>query len=625
MHHTLQQLPTLAAFAAVLFCTSAMPGAAQPASPAPLGAPFSFERLQARARDLAATPYQARASRVPPVLQNLDYDRHRDIRFDPAQSLWRAENLPFQLQFFHPGFIQRHTVQIHEVVDGHERPVPFAQKLFDYGKNTGLDGAIPSDMGFSGLRVTTPLNTPGHFDELIVFQGASYFRALSRGARYGLSARGLALNTAEPGGEEFPVFEEFWVERPRPGAREIVIHALLDSPGVAGAYQFSIAPGDDTVARVRATLFLRAGAENTVRVLGVAPLTSMFWFGENSTRRFEDLRPEVHDSDGLAMHTGAGEWIWRPLDNPRAVRAAAFTDQNPRGFGLAQRDRAFSSYEDIEAAYHLRPSAWVEPVGDWGRGEVRLVEIPTPDETNDNIVAFWVPGQLPPAGRPLTLEYRLHWHTGAARLAQPPGGRVIATRQGHSKTHEPELRRFWVDFENVSPSMPPLGDRSTGATPPADDRSAGIPAREIADKHVHAPVSATAAAATAATPSATVGPDLASGRARQTRLDTRSPPAPATATSTTATGATTTTTTTTTTAATTATAAATTTAIEAVVTVGDGAKLVHAGVEQNPFNRTWRAAFAIKPDGSGNPVELRCFLRDATGALTETWSYLWNQ
>lgn len=488
--------------------------------------PFSFELLQARARDLAAAPYQVRASRVPRVLQDLDYDRHRDIRFDPAQSLWRAENLPFRLQFFHPGFIQRHTVQIHEIVDGHERPIPFAQKFFDYGKNTGLDGTIPSDMGFSGLRVSAPLNTRDYFDELVVFQGASYFRALSRGARYGLSARGLALNTAEPGGEEFPVFEEFWVVRPRPGAREIVIHALLDSPGVAGAYQFSIAPGDDTVARVRAVLFLRAGAEKTVRVLGVAPLTSMFWFGENSADRFEDLRPEVHDSDGLAIHTGAGEWIWRPLDNPRAVRTAAFADQNPRGFGLAQRDRAFASYEDIEAAYHLRPSAWVEPVGDWGRGEVRLVEIPTPDETNDNIVAFWVPGQLPPAGHPLTLEYRLHWHTGAAGVARPPGGRVIATRQGHSKTHEPGLRRFWVDFDG--------------------DGLAGLPAG--------------------------------------------------------------------------------TGGIEAVVTVGDGAKLVHTGVEKNPFNRTWRAAFAIRPDGSGKPVELRCFLRDtvAGAGLTETWSYLWG-
>ncbi|MDR2673485.1 MAG: glucan biosynthesis protein [Opitutaceae bacterium] len=588
------------------------------------GGPFSFALLQDRARALAAAPWQARASRVPGPLLALDYDRHRDIRFDPAQSLWRAENLPFRLQFFHPGFIHGRTVRVHEAADGRAREIPFSKNLFDYGKNTALAAALSDDsagMGFSGLRVLTPLNTPGRFDELIVFQGASYFRALPRGARYGLSARGLALNTAEPGGEEFPVFEEFWAGRPGPGAREIVIHALLDSPGVAGAYQFSIAPGAATVARVRAVLFLRAGAEKNVRVLGIAPLTSMFWFGENSPARHGDLRPEVHDSDGLALHTGAGEWLWRPLDNPRAVRTAAFSDRNPRGFGLAQRDRAFASYEDIEAAYHLRPSAWVEPVGDWGRGEVRLVEIPTPDETNDNIVAFWTPAQLPPAGHPLAFEYRLHWHLDAAAagttaatagkgarapdpwpaadaatdaadaadaataggatdaaaaatpssaataaIAQPPGGRVVATRQGRSLTHEPDLRRFWVDF--------------------AGNGLAELPA------------------------------DAAG--------------------------------------------------IEAVVTVGDGAKLAHAGVEKNPFNRTWRAAFAIKPDGSGRPVELRCFLRAAAAAataasssagpgatattagpgataagasaaaassdgpgpaaaLTETWSYLWNQ
>ncbi|MDR0901945.1 MAG: glucan biosynthesis protein [Opitutaceae bacterium] len=489
------------------------------------GGAFSFETLQARARGLAAAPYKARESRVPAALQKLDYDQHRDIRFDPARALWRAEKLPFQLQFFHPGFIQRHTVQIHEVAGGRARLIPFDQELFDYGKNTGLGGAIPAGMGFSGLRVSAPLNSRDHFDELVVFQGASYFRALPRGARYGLSARGLALNTAEPGGEEFPMFEEFWVGRPAPGAREIVIYALLDSPGAAGAYQFSIAPGDNTVARVSAVLFLRDGAGENIKVFGVAPLTSMFWFGENSPGRFEDLRPEVHDSDGLALHTGAGEWIWRPLDNPRAVRASAFADENPRGFGLAQRDRAFASYEDIEAAYHLRPSAWVEPVGDWGRGEVRLVEIPTPDETNDNIVAFWAPAQLPPAGRPLALEYRLHWHTGGAAVAQPPGGRVIATRQGRSQTHEPGLRRFWVDFDGGA-----LAELPAGAT-----------------------------------------------------------------------------------------------GVEAVVTVGDGARLVHSGVEKNPFNRTWRAAFAIKPDGSGRPVELRCFLRDDAAALTETWSYLWNE
>lgn len=481
---------------------------------------FDFGMLQQRAKDLAAKPYVPRPSRVPERLRALTYDQHRDIRFSPDHAWWRDEKLPFQLQFFHPGFILRQTVQISEVDDGKATPIPFDKSLFNYGQNRDL-GEIPGDMGYSGFRIHYALNNPDYLDELAVFQGASYFRALGRFLHYGLSARGLALNTAEAGGEEFPVFEEFYIEKPRRRAKEIVVYALLDSPSVSGAYRFAIDPGDDTVMTVRAAVYVRKGA--AVRAFGMAPLTSMFWHGENSGTSNGDLRPEVHDSDGLLMERGNGEWLWRPLANPAQMRVVSFFDENPKGFGLVQRDRDFAHYQDLEAYYHQRPSAWIEPVGDWGRGMVRLVELNTLDETNDNIVAFWVPEQLPAPGQPVEFSYKLHWFQESTGGKKPPAGYAIATRIGQSKTHEPELIRFWVDFDGAQ-----LQKRGADA------------------------------------------------------------------------------------------------GLEAVVSVGDGAKLVHQAVQKNTFDGTWRVAFALKPDGSKRPVELRCFLRKDPHVLTETWTYLWN-
>lgn len=483
--------------------------------------PFDLEVLQFRAKALAAKPYEARPSKVPKQLSELTYDQYRLIRFDGDHAWWRPERLPFQLQFFHPGFIYTKTVQMFEVNRGEVRPIDFSSKLFQYGNNLDV-GEVPGDVGYTGFRVHYPLNSPSYFDELAVFQGASYFRALGQGMRYGLSARGLALNTGEPGGEEFPIFEEFYVQRPAPDAKDLTVFALLDSPSVAGAYRFIIKPGASTVINVTGIVYQRAAT--SIKSFGMAPLTSMFWYGENSRGDHGDLRPEVHDSDGLMIERGSGEWLWRPLDNPGAVRVLSFNDENPRGFGLIQRDRRFESYEDLEAAYQLRPSAWVEPVGSWGRGAVRLVEIPTPDETNDNMVAFWVPEKLPEPGRPIKFEYNLHWYMdGTAANRRPPAGYAIATRIGRSRTHEKDLERFWVDFD---------------------------------------------------------GPYLHN--------------------------------------------AAFNPGIQAVVTVGEGAKLVHQDLQKNPFNGTWRVAFALKPDGSGKPVELRCFLKRDPHILTETWSYLWT-
>ena len=412
------------------------------------GLSFDFEDVAARAKTLADKPYQKPANEVPRELLDLSYDQYRDIRFKPDKALWRGNKFPFELQFFHPGLYYDQPVRLNLISSEGVRPLQFDPDSFDYGRNT-LDRSKLGDIGYAGFRVHFPLNQREYKDELIVFQGASYFRALGRGQRYGLSARGLAVDTGEMSGEEFPTFTEFWIEWPRAEDQELTIYALLDSRRVSGAYRFRLKPGDSTVTEVQARLYLREKPGK----LGIAPLTSMFLFGENQAPRSEDYRPEVHDSDGLMIQTDR-EWIWRPLVNPRRLTISSFSALNPRGFGLMQRDRSFARYEDLEARYDLRPSAWITPRGDWGAGRVELVQIPTPDETNDNIVAYWVPDTLPPPGQPLDLQYTLGWQS--KNETRPPLARVTQTRRGHGWIQEEDdSLRFNIDFEGgILPDLP---------------------------------------------------------------------------------------------------------------------------------------------------------------------------
>lgn len=420
-------------------------------------APMNYERLTEQARALAAQRWQPTPSRTPDALRQLSYDQMRAIRFKPERALWRSDAGPYELMLFHLGKYQTEPVRLHELRADGEQLLPYQAADFDYGFNQQLDPAAWGDIGHAGFRVHAALNQPGYKDELAVFQGASYFRALGRGQHYGLSARGLAVDTVGGTGEEFPRFTDFWIVHPgavapaAPGVAAaptapLVVLALMDSPRVAGAYRFEISPGLSTRMTVQATLFLRDG---TVRIstLGIAPLTSMFNHGENQPHR-EDFRPEVHDSDGLMLATGEGEWLWRPLQNPRHPLVTSFATRSPRGFGLMQRDRQFSSYEDAEARYEARPSAWVTPLGDWGAGRVELVQLPTPDETHDNIVAYWVPAQLPAPGQPLALSWQIDWQGDAQQ--RPPAAWVAQTRTGRGfaalQRHE---QQFIVDFAGV--------------------------------------------------------------------------------------------------------------------------------------------------------------------------------
>ena len=397
---------------------------------------FQFEDVAALAKKIAAEPFRPPPS-VPEFLTAISYDDYRDIRFKPERSWWR-DGGNFQIQLIHPGLYYNHAVKINTIERGVVRAATFSPQLFTYGKNKFTE-KIPADLGFAGFRIAHPFYRRSEFNHTIVFAGASYFRAVAKGQVFGLSARGLAIDTGLPSGEEFPSFREFWLERPARGARAMTLYALLDSPSVAGAYSFLVQPGERTLVTVRARLYLR----KAVKELGIAPLTSMFLYGEEKPRPAEDWRPEVHDSDGLLIHSAGGEWLWRPLNNGEKLRVSYFEFDNPRGFGLLQRDRNFSDYQDLETRHELRPNAWITPIGNWGKGQVKLVEIPSRKEINDNIVAYWLPRAVPPVGQAFEVAYQISFQS-----EDPFGtisGRATATRTGVGQREE--WKRFIVDFE----------------------------------------------------------------------------------------------------------------------------------------------------------------------------------
>lgn len=416
---------------------------------------FSLDDVAALAREQAKVAFKPASVVIPQELANLDYDGYRDIRFNAESTLWRADKLPYEANFFHVGGISE-SVRINVITPRGSQPIPYNPAEFNFGKNN-LAPQTWGNLGFGGLRMFSNLNAADYKDELLVFSGASYFRALGAGQRYGLSARGLAVDTAGSSQEEFPRFTEFWLEKPTMGAKQLTVYALMDSARMTGAYRFDIKPGEQTVTEVSARIFMRP-TDNPIATLGLAPLTSMFFSGENYPRA-GDFRPEVHDSDGLMIATGDGEWLWRPLQNPAGAITTSFNMQSLKGFGLMQRDRAFNSYEDTEARYELRPSAWVTPLGDWGAGRVELLQFATPNETQDNVAAYWVPAKMPPPGQSMDFAYTVHWQGKNQQL--PPNGWVVQSRRGTGLTKPvadaaAQPIQFVVDF--AGPALDALPD-----------------------------------------------------------------------------------------------------------------------------------------------------------------------
>ena len=389
---------------------------------------FDFDDVAREADRVARAPYRQPPT-ADPALAGLSYDAYRKQRFRPDQSTWRGSGTPFELQYFSLGRTFARPLTLYEVVGSEVRPLNVPASVFE--------GGAPA--GAAGVRVHRWVDKPRRqSEEMVAFLGASYYRMVAQGLSYGLSARGLAVDTVGGAGEEFPAFTTFWFHKPQPGDTDVRFYALLESQRVTGAYAFVLRPG---TIDVRARLTLR----EPVARLGLAPLTSMFLSGENQPTA-DDYRPEVHDSDGLQIASGSGEWLWRPLTNPRGVFVTSFALPKLRGYGLMQRDRNFASYHDLEARYDMRPSAWIEPLGDWGPGRVELLQFNTPNETHDNVGAYWVPDRLPPLGQPTEFAWRM---TLSDSKPAPPGAWVVQSRRGHGyrETEIPAAHlQYHIDF-----------------------------------------------------------------------------------------------------------------------------------------------------------------------------------
>lgn len=506
----LQHLATLAAWSAA---RSTLSAAENPSATNDSGKPFDRDWLISEAKRIASLPYDAPPSKLPAWIEGLDYDGYQSIKYRPEKALWHGENRQLEARLFHLGLFFRHPVTIHEVDGGRARTISYSKDLFTYGKNLKVP-EHQENLGFAGFRIGM---APDFNADMFAFLGASYFRAVGGTKQYGLSARGLAVDTALPRPEEFPDFRQFWLEKPAKNSGTLRIHALLDSPSIAGAYTFDVTPGEMTLMEVDATLFPRKSIER----IGIAPLTSMYQCAENDRRVADDWRPEIHDSDGLAMWNGAGEWIWRPLVNPPTLRFNSFLDENPKGFGLLQRDQKYDHYLDDGAMYHKRPSLWVEPLEAWGKGQIQLVEIPSPDETFDNTVAFWNPEEAFTPGQERRFRYRLHW--GDRIPVSSPMAHVVSTRIGAGgipgqKNRPASSRKFVLDFKG--------------------------------------------------------------GRFENLPWETP---------------------------------------VEPVLTTSRG-EIQHPAVRPVVDGDTWRCNFDLLVDGK-DPVDLRLYLKDAQGALTETWIY----
>ncbi len=412
---------------------------------------FSFDTLREKARKMAAGPHQAPKLELADYWKNLTYDGHRDIRFKMDSGLWADQKGDFSIDFFHPGWTAKKMVTLHEVIGGRSEALKFDRKLFDYGKQK-IPAGTPPPPGYAGWRARTHLNTETYMDEFLVFMGASYFRAIPKDAPYGLSARGLSINSGLPGvPEEFPDFSEFYLEKPAKESKTLKAWALLDGESVAGAYQFTITPGVETVMDIDAEITLR----KPVQQLGLAPFSTMFWFGESTYPKPLDFRPEVHDNDGLLMELDSGNLHYRPLETTKGkFRHCVFTMEKPRSWSLLQRDRSFSSYQDPEALYHNRPSVKVEPVEGFDYGKLHLIEMPTRDETDDNVILLWEPTPVLEVGKAYRFHYRLRWMRDPA-----PSGifTVRATRSG-TPVQKPDEVLMTIDFAKPLQPQAKVGD-----------------------------------------------------------------------------------------------------------------------------------------------------------------------
>ena len=397
------------------------------------GADFDWPQVVQKARERAAQAYQPVSAPVPQWLLELDYRAWQDIRFDPNAALWAGQGLSFSVRFHHPGSIYRQPVAIGQVEAGQATPLAYAPGQFFYGPEVDRQ-RVPGDLGYAGFTVYAQVG--GAWQPVAEFLGGSFMRAGAPLLPGGVRSRALAIDTGLPSGEEFPVFTDFWLVRPAAGSRQLTVYALLESPRVSGAYRVRLTPGAQVVTAVDCELFFR----DAVGRLGLGPLSSMFWYGENGPP-VDDYRPEVHSSDGLLVHAGK-ERLWRPLVNPQRLGQQSLPVPPGTVYGLVQRDRDFGHYQDLDAAFEAQPSVVLEPQKGFGAGRLKLLELPVRDGLNQNVLAYFVPQAKVRGGDQLSLRYRLRW---GDREPGEQAGRVLATRVARQNG----VSTYQIDFASL--------------------------------------------------------------------------------------------------------------------------------------------------------------------------------
>jgi glucans biosynthesis protein len=407
-----------------------------------LGAPVSFApgTVIEQARALAKKPFVPMAASLPDPFKTLSSDQYNSIRTLPAGRIWGNEQVGVAIEPLHRGFLFTNPVEINLVAQGVSQRLVYDVKFFDFS-SISLPPKLP-DIGYSGFRVLVAQNpsdaNDARFTEVASFQGANFFRALTQGQVPGLVSRALAVRLADPKGEDVPIFRTMWIEKPSLVANALIVHAVIDSETVTGAFRFTIRPGEATIIDTEATLFARASVDN----FGLGTMSATHLLGFMDHRKFDDFRPNVSEVCGLQIYTGAGEWVWRPVTNRDNLQISTFVDDKPRGFGLLIRDRSFEDYDDEDQHWEKRPSLWIEPLGEWGQGGVQLIEIPSESEANDNILCFWRPKQPLAAGSETSFAYRQFWCWDPPE--RPSLARAMTSRSGRGAG---KRRRFFVDFE----------------------------------------------------------------------------------------------------------------------------------------------------------------------------------
>ena len=417
------------ALAASLAPQGSAPAAAEPLSQP---VPFAADTVLKMAVELASKPFkEPEAPPLPKVFSDLTFDQYATIRRVPP-AIWSDQKLGFSLEPLHRGFVYTAPVGISIVENGMAQKVIYDAANFNFGPLK--PPAVLGDLGFSGLRILK--SSDQGFEDVAIFQGATFYRSRAHTQPFGLTARGLSIRTGDEPGEEFPVFREFWVEKPAPAANTLTLHALLDSPSITGAFRFTLRPSDTTIIDTEMTLIARTAVDK----LGFGAMAAAYLFSPLDHRRPDDVRAATYESTGLQILTGKGEWLWRPVSNRETLQISAFSDVNPRGFGLLQRSRTFDAFYDDETHWELKPSLWIEPIGDWAAGDHRLLEIPADSEANENVIVQWRPKTGMAAATTQSIAFRQFWCWSPP--SKPPLASCVSSRRGKVGDHQ----RFAVEM-----------------------------------------------------------------------------------------------------------------------------------------------------------------------------------